>query len=151
MGNYKPAALKLLGGTAPGRDSGGQKVKLPPPFKRVAPEAPDWLTEDALTEWERVIPELMRLELLKELDQQALAAYCECVSMFKRCVQNIEEEGLHIQVNEDKVIANSAVSNMLKFSQQLRGWANEFGLTPSAENRLATVEPKPKDDDSNPF
>src|SRR5699024_2659886 len=71
----KPANLKLIEGRGQGRDSGGRKVKPPPPFKRLPPEAPEWLPAEARAEWERVVPELARLELAKPVDRASLTAY----------------------------------------------------------------------------
>jgi phage terminase small subunit len=72
-----PATLRLLNGTGQGRDSGNQKVAPAPPFNRGAPEPPDWLDGEAKAEWDRVVPELERLDLLKPTDLGALVAYCE--------------------------------------------------------------------------
>src|SRR5665647_3181638 len=71
----RPVALKLLEGRGHGTDSGGRKVTPPPLFKRVPPEAPEWLPTEARAEWDRVVPELARLELTKPVDRAALTAY----------------------------------------------------------------------------
>jgi P27 family predicted phage terminase small subunit len=71
----RPVKLKLLEGRGHGRDSGGRKVPEVPLFKRLPPEAPEWLPDEARAEWDRVVPELARLELTKPVDRAALTAY----------------------------------------------------------------------------
>src|SRR5947209_1670732 len=89
-----PAHLKLLNGRGPGRDSGGRKVALPPGFRRLAPEKPEWLSPEAAAESERVMPELLRLEIIKEVDGPALAAYCEAWATFVAATARVRSEGL---------------------------------------------------------
>src|SRR5690242_20048007 len=87
-----PAKLRLLTGKSAGHDIAGRPVAPPPPFKRIPPEPPDYLDDIARAEWERVVPELARLELLKPVDGSALAAYCEMVSVFVRATKDVHEK-----------------------------------------------------------
>ena len=61
----RPAALRLINGRSPGRDSGGRVVEPPPTFIPEAPEPPEWLIGEALAEWRRIVPGLESLDLLK--------------------------------------------------------------------------------------
>src|SRR5437867_1292436 len=72
----RPAALKIIEGQGKGRDSGGRPIKETPPFERGVPVMPIWLPTEARAEWNRVVPELARLGILKRLDGAALVAYC---------------------------------------------------------------------------
>jgi len=154
----KPASLKLIEGRGKGRDSGGRPVKKPPAFRRIAPSPPDWLGETAAAEWARVVPELARLDLLKEIDASALGAYCEMVDLFVRATAEVHESGLVVEnraVRKDGsestwYTANPAVAVQTKAQAAIRAWCAEFGLTPSAEMRLGKDG---GDDDgaANPF
>jgi phage terminase small subunit len=75
-----PAGLKLLHGRSEGRDSGGRIVPQPPRFVRETPEPPNSLDDEARAEWDRVVPHLEALDLLKAADQAALACYRQAVS-----------------------------------------------------------------------
>jgi P27 family predicted phage terminase small subunit len=153
----RPANLRLLNGKRPGQDSGGRKVVPPPPFKREPPAAPEWLSEEARAEWDRVVPGLVRLDLLKPEDRAALATYCETWARFVEATAEVRETGLTI-VNEtvgkngqvtQRTVKNPAVTVAETAAAQLRGLAHEFGFTPSSEGKLART-PDPGDE-SNPF
>lgn len=142
MGNPapRPPALKLLNGRSEGRDSGGRKVPTPPAYKRLPPRKPTWLSSDASAEWDRVLPELERLEIVKEMDGVSLANYCEAFAVWRMATDIVHEHGLMV-INSGKDGAvqhapNPVVAVMLKASMLIKAWAVEFGFTPSAENRM---------------
>lgn len=144
-----PAALRLAKGVRPGRDSGDRKVKLPPAFKRIPPEPPYQLSDYAEDVWYRVVPELNRLELLKPIDGEQLAAYCEMAATFREAMLAVRSDGFNltreVRDADPQVFSNPAVNAMMKASSEMRAWAVQFGLTPSSENNLTPA--KPDDDD----
>ncbi|MFE9845784.1 phage terminase small subunit P27 family [Streptomyces goshikiensis] len=146
----RPAGLKLVEGTRPGRDSGGRKVTETPAFKRVPPEAPEWLPAEARAEWERVVPELARLDLLKPVDRSALTAYCLTWDRLVQAQMEMAADGSVLATNSQGRVRHPAVAVIEAASKELRAWAGEFGLTPSAESRVG----RQGDDDgdsTNPF
>jgi P27 family predicted phage terminase small subunit len=144
-----PAALKLITGRAPGRDSGGRKVESGPAFKRVPPKPPTWLSAEAKAEWRRVLPELSRLDLVKEQDRAALAAYCEAWATFVAATRVVQEEGLVINAKQGK-LAHPCVAIARNAGREMRSWAAHFGLTPSTEQALARSGGD-DGEDANPF
>lgn len=98
-----PAALRLVEGRAPGRDSGGRLVDLPPPFELDEPEAPPYLTEYEAEVWARSIPQLVRLKLVKPEDFAALAAYCIAVGQLRESTIDIATRGLIHEVTKTGV------------------------------------------------
>lgn len=144
-----PAKLKLVEGRGRGRDSGGRPVKEPPGFMRLPPETPDWLPEAARAEWERVVPELQRLGLTKQLDAAALTAYCLAWDRLVCAQRDLEAKGLYSESKAHGTVRHPAVGIVEAASKELRAWAHEFGLTPAAEAGLAT--PEAGGDDENPF
>ena len=148
----KPPALKIMEGVRPGRDSGGRLIKDVPAFNREAPPAPIWLSPEARSEWNRVVPELHRLGVLKTIDMAALTAYCECWSRFVRASLIVAKEGMVLQDDKQgRAQRHPALLTAEAASKELRAWAGEFGLTPSAENRLATSKGKDGDEEASPF
>lgn len=158
-----PPTLQLLNGRSEGRDSGGRVVTPPPDFRRIPPRPPTWLSREAKAEWKRVVPGLSRLDLTKEEDRASLTAYCETWATYKDAIQQVRKTGIVVanrSIRKDGTettwhTKNPAMAVAERASQQLRMWASEFGLTPSAEGRLAgasfgAVEGSP-DDDNNPF
>ena len=143
-----PPALRLLNGRAPGRDSAGRPVAASPGFVRLPPEPPELLRDEALEEWHRVVPELTRLNLTKPIDAAALTVYCLAWQRLCQAQAILDEEGVLHTTSQGRskhpalMIAEAA-------SKELRAWAGEFGLTPSAENRVS--RPAAGSDDDNPF
>jgi P27 family predicted phage terminase small subunit len=131
-----PAGLRLIAGRSAGRDSGGRKVEAGPAFKRVPPKPPTWLSTEARAEWRRVLPELSRLDLVKEQDRAALAAYCEAWATFVAATRVVQEEGLVIEARQGK-LAHPCVAIARNAGREMRSWAAHFGLTPSTEQALA--------------
>lgn len=145
----RPAALKLLNGRGDGTDSGGRPVKTPPAFRRVPPDPPSWLSDEAAAEWARVLPELTRLNVLKEEDRAMLAAYCETWATFVSASRTVQSEGLTIEAKQG-TLAHPAVGIARNAGRELRAFAGQFGLSPSAEVALGKVTDD-GDDDGNPF
>lgn len=142
----RPVALKLLEGRGEGRDSGGRKVAPAPAFKRVTPKPPEWLGVEAAAEWNRVAPELARLDLLKEGDRAAFTAYCLAWERLVEAQRVIAEEGV-LGHNSQGRVRHPAVAVVEAASKELRSWAAEFGLTPSAEGKLKSADAGNDDDD----
>lgn len=135
----RPAALKLIEGRGNGTDSGGRAVKPPPLFKRLPPEAPAWLPDEAAAEWERVVPELARLEITKPVDRAALTAYCLTWDRLVNAQRILSDTGL-LGENSQGLVRAPAVAIVEAASKELRAWAGEFGFTPSAESKLSVQE-----------
>ncbi|MCZ2837150.1 phage terminase small subunit P27 family [Modestobacter sp. VKM Ac-2985] len=144
-----PAPLQLLHGRGEGVDSGGRKVKTPPPFRRIAPKPPTWLSREAKAEWRRVVPGLQRLDLLKEEDRAVLSAYCETWSTFVEATRVVQREGLTIDAKQG-TLPHPAVGIARNAGRELRAFANQFGLSPSAELALGKVSDDGAEE-SNPF
>ncbi len=135
----RPRNLKLVEGARPGRDSGGRKVPQTPGFIRLPPEAPEWLSEPARAQWDLVVPELQRLQLTKPIDAASLTAYCLAWDRLVTAQGLIAAEGLLAENSQGRV-RHPAVAIVEAASKELRAWAVEFGLTPSAEQRVGKPE-----------
>lgn len=154
----QPAALKLLKGRGNGTDSGGRKVERGPAFRREPPQAPEWLTAEARAEWDRVVPGLERLDILKAEDRAVLAAYCETWARFVEATRDIQTNGLTITNHSTRkdgtesewTTTNPAVGIASAAGRELRSFAAQFGLTPSSEAALAKGSDD-GDEDDNPF
>lgn len=139
----KPTALKLIDGN-PGR----RKIEpgeVHPPV--AAPNCPNHLNPEARTEWQRIMPLLLKNHLVTEIDTAALALYCQSWGRWSEAEQKIAEQrakggdGLLIKApsgypiqNPYLAIANRAMEDCYKYLQQ-------FGLSPSARTRV-TASPQ---------
>jgi P27 family predicted phage terminase small subunit len=155
----RPAPLRLVEGRAEGRDSGGRKVSPPPPFKRVPPTQPDYLSPLAAQLWDRIVAELPRLGLLKELDGPSLEMACETYARWRSCV-TMRQAAAKASPSTGGIIAKGSqgysvapwVAAETQASREFRAWCAEYGLTPSAEMHLTTPGADPDDPHAgNPF
>lgn len=151
----RPAGLKLIEGRGHGTDSGGRPVKTVPEFARSAPDAPMWLPQEARDEWNRVVPELDRLGLLKSIDRSSLTSYCLVWHRLVEASRTIQREGMIVEeemtLGRSKLYRHPALLTAEAASKELRAWATEFGLTPSSEQRLGSTKGADDGAQGNPF
>lgn len=134
----KPSHLKIVQGN-PGRRPVGDGE--PQPEVR-APDCPPHLSPAAKEEWDRIMPILLRLRLVTEIDTAALALYCQAYGRWQEAEAKITAmkaaggDGLMVKApsgypiqNPYLAIANRAMEDCYKYLQQ-------FGLSPSARTRV---------------
>lgn len=112
---------------------------------------PAWLQPDGKREWKRVVPELERLGLLTRVDDAALEGYCAAYARAMEAERHVKKTGLTVMTYKGFVLANPAVSIARTSWAQVRQFANEFGLTPSARTRIRTTDQKPPGDPDDAF
>ncbi len=89
-----PYKLKLLTQSAPGFDRGGHAIKIPPPFAKGGVQKPTDLSPDADEFWDKVVPELERLELVGEANFAGLIAMAECYARMMQATRIIRTQGV---------------------------------------------------------
>lgn len=155
----QPHSLLLLNGRGEGQDSAGREIATPPPFKRLAPEPPEWMSLEAADEWARVVPGLSRLDLVKPEDRAALTAYCELWSRWVTAIRDTHANGLTVRNESTRKdgtssvwwTKNPAVAIAEQAETRLRQYANEFGLTPAGERNVSKRNDDRDPDELNPF
>lgn len=91
------------------------------------------------------------MELLKPVDRAALTAYCLTWDRLVRAQREIEDDGGSVLGhNSQGRVRHPAVAVLEAASKELRAWAGEFGLTPSAESRVSGKDGDGGKDE-NPF
>jgi P27 family predicted phage terminase small subunit len=130
-----PSALKLVDVT---HRRANEREPRPTPG---APDAPEWLSPAARAEWDRVAPELARMDLLTHVDMAALAAYCQCYAHYVEAERVIQEHGFTVSIRDDKgvlkaVIPVPEIGIAVKMLDKVRQFANEFGFSPSSRSRI---------------
>ena len=123
-----------------------------------APSAtpPEWVSEDAKACWAEVAPQLERMGVLKRIDENALARYCQLWARWKAAELFIARHGetFHIK-NDDGSVRYiqelPQVAIVSKLSQQLTRLEQEFGMTPSARTRIEVDMPPAVTDKSRFF
>lgn len=113
---------------------------------RVAiPEPPEHLSEHALAEWRRVVPLLEAMGIIAELYRAPLAVYCQAWGRY------VHAEHKLAQLGDDALVSTTPsgykqigvwlqVSN--RAAEQMKTFAAEFGMTPSAIQRVSNAAPQ---------
>lgn len=127
----KPTALKLLEGN-PGKRSLNNVINC----HTGIPACPDWLEDEAKTEWERMSTVLKNMGMLTDLDTVAFAGYCQAYARWKEAEEFLTQHGSivrtpngYLQQVPQVSIAQTNLKIVLKFCEQ-------FGLTPSSRSRF---------------
>lgn len=122
----------------------GRRPSLPRRGKAPTfPRRPEWLNGLAADEWDRVAEILTSQGGIEDIDQTALAAYCQTYAHWRKAVADVNENGLRLDTGKPNPSARQADA-LLK---QLRGLLNELGFTPAARGRLEPAGDAPTKDD----
>lgn len=131
----QPTKLKLLKG-----NPGKRKLNEAEPEPEVkAPSCPEWLTKAAKEEWDRVMPELLKLGLMSELDRAALAGYCQSYANWRQAQSRIRRFGMTFTTEKGYEGVRPEVAIAQRERHLMRQFAMEFGFTPSARSRVSTT------------
>jgi len=148
-----PTNLKKLRG-----NPGKRKLNdAEPDVNQKAPEMPPDLPELAQKEWTSIVPRLMQLHVLSDVDGKALAAYCFAYARWHEAEQEIERLGIIVEepilggpIENREIVGykykrNPAVSISHDALKLMKTYLIEFGLTPAARTRLRIEKPKEPD------
>jgi P27 family predicted phage terminase small subunit len=132
-----PRALKLITGNC-----GRRPITHPGAFPRALDHypAPDWLSPRAQEEWRRLEPELRAGGLLTVLDLACFAGLCSELATFAEI-----NEAIAKQRTRSPMRLGPLIGMRRKSGEAVRRWAQEFGLSPVARERISEPQP-PKDD-----
>lgn len=114
------------------------------------PPAPIAFDNMARFEWQRIGPELIAKQLLTDVDLGAFTMYCFNVSRVLACEEHLKTFGMTIMTPQGFVQARPEVSIARQCGVEVRKFAQEFGLTPSARTRVRAPE-KPKTKTADPW
>ncbi|MCE0938160.1 phage terminase small subunit P27 family [Pseudomonas kurunegalensis] len=145
----KPASLHLLQGNRSKKnfDELIEEIKSPA-VPVAAPPMPDVLSDDAVAEWERLIPDLMALGLVSTLDQMALATYCQAYAdwlryqrlIAQRNAQSTDDLGGDIQTFKTGAQQMHVLRQLANDAEKRANAAGaQFGFSPMARRNLKTA------------
>jgi P27 family predicted phage terminase small subunit len=104
--------------------------------------------ERATSEWERVVPVLLKSVGLGNPDFSTVVDYCVCVARLEWCERRLSREGLVIQ-GAHGMSKNPLTTVATQYRTQLKTYIRELGLSPSA--RTGVPARKDDDGDEDPF
>ena len=137
--------MKYLTGN-PGKRALNMNEPRPEPS---IPECPPELGPAAKREWERLVGDLAKLNLLTSLDRAALAAYCGAYALWADATEQIQKYGAMIKSPTGYPVQSPYISIANRQAEIMMRIASEFGFTPASRSRIAIpreVEPTLFDD-----
>lgn len=137
-----PTKLTLLRGN-PGKRA---LPKREPQF--AAPtsiEPPAFLSDEARTEWMRIVPILLANGLYTDAYRAALAGYCSSCATFQRAERMIREVG-DLTKQGPQIIPNPYINIRDKALSQMTRYLREFGFSPASATGLS-VSPQAENDE----
>ena len=120
---------------------GSWRAKLRPDeplFRPSAPQLPDWLPANAVAEWDKLVPKLLALGVLAEVDVGMLAAYCLTAALVVDLTQQIGAAKSVAKIAKLQRRRQETIAEQIKLAQQ-------FGLSPSARTRVKGTKPHDAD------
>lgn len=133
----QPTRIKSLRGN-PGKRA--LNAGEPEP-RRGVPSCPSHLDPAAKKEWRRVARLLEEVGLLTLVDRAALALYCAAWARWVDAEEKLAASGPVLKSATGRYYPNPLVAISRQAARDIRAWAMEFGLTPSARSRMRAVLP----------
>ena len=130
------------------------KAEPQPEASNLSP--PEWVSEEAKACWAEIAPQLDRMGVLKRIDENALARYCQLWSRWKAAELFIARHGETYPIKDGQgnvkyIQQLPQVAIASKLAQQLTRLEQEFGMTPSARTRIEVDMPSAVTDKSRFF
>lgn len=136
-----PSALNELHGNPSKRPRNANEPKPCP----VLPDPPKHLSKAAKKEWKSISEQLYRLNLLTEVDVNALAMYCESWASYLTAVAYVQENGSFFTTAQGYMQTHPMATEVKAQAALLLKLAAQFGLTPAARARLSVSGPEKKE------
>lgn len=106
---------------------------------------PAWLDAAAKKEWRRVLPQLLKLEIVGNLDLSDVAGYCNAFSKFQKTVRELNKQDLVVDTDKGPR-ENPLISAQVKYGTEMRRFADLCGMTVNSRLKAATVKLKKQDE-----
>jgi P27 family predicted phage terminase small subunit len=129
----KPTRLKYLTGN-PGKRPLNPYEPRPEPS---VPECPSELGPAAKREWERLVGDLARLNMVTNLDRAALAAYCGAYALWADATEQIQKYGAMIKSPTGYPVQSPYIAIANRQAEIMLRISSEFGFTPASRSRIA--------------
>lgn len=110
--------------------------------------APQWLSEHAAIEYERVVAEAKKINLFDNLDLAFLAIYADCYDKYILASQKIKEYGMSIEI-KGKMYPSPFIMIADKMATQILKCSTKLGL--AVTDRLKLIVPTKEEKRVNKF
>jgi P27 family predicted phage terminase small subunit len=109
-----------------------------PGFARTAgAKPPEELSADGKRLWRRIVPELERLGILKQVSIGALIGTCTAYETAVQADREVRKHGVLVPAARGGLKSNPAIKIAHDAWTRYRAFCAEFGLSPASESRVA--------------
>lgn len=140
-----PTQLRLLRGDKPCRINDREPIP-----RDVLPEPPNGMHIDVRDVWDYTLRELIAMKTVAAADRDSLTCYCEAVVAHRKASAILARSPVLVQGLHGTLVRNPALQIQRDAAHTVRGFAQEFGLTPSARAGIK-MEGQNHGDQRNPF
>lgn len=130
----KPRNLKVVEGQRKDRVPDNEPT---PPDAEPELDDPN-VADEVRAVWDRTLAEIKAMGLAFRADQDSLRCYCEAVVQHRRASAVLARTGVLVKGQSDRGgwVRNPALQIQRDAAMQIKVFAHEFGLTPSARTQL---------------
>ena len=129
----KPTRIKFLTGN-PGKRALNKHEPRPEP---ALPECPPELGPSAQREWNRLVGELSKLNMITNLDRAALASYCGAYALWAEATEAINKFGTMVKSPSGYPMQSPYIAIANRQAEIMMRIASEFGFTPASRSRIS--------------
>ncbi len=108
------------------------------------PRCPKWLSKRAKAEWRRVVPVLIKLDVVNGLDESLIALYCQAFADYAGANEVLDCEGATYKASTGLVKRHPATVLRDQAHRRLLQTIRELGLSPIARERLGIEDFTPE-------
>jgi P27 family predicted phage terminase small subunit len=128
-----PTRMKVLTGN-PGKRALNKSEPRPDP---VVPACPPELGPGAQREWNRLVGDLSKLNLITSLDRAALATYCGAYALWAEATEAIQKFGTMVKSPNGFPMQSPYIAIANRQAEIMMRIASEFGFTPASRSRIS--------------
>lgn len=105
---------------------------------------PAWLENAvAIEEWNRVVPQLLEIDVVGNLDRTSIGGYCNAYARWIKASKELEKMPLaYVDKATGRTKANPYIDIQIKYAQEMRKFAEQCGLTISSRLKAAATKTK---------
>jgi len=115
------------------------------------PNPPDWLTGESLAKWNELVPKLVGMGTIGDVDGDVVAAYCEAWGEFVKAKKYIDEHGEIAVTDKGSVYQHPMVGIKNKAVERMGRLGAQFGWSASARTGLKIEAETKKDNGKSRF
>lgn len=105
---------------------------------------PKWLTDEtAKKEWKRIVPQLLEINVVGNLDLANVAGYCNAYAGYRKATEELSKMPLvYVDKADGKTKSNPYVEIQAKYAQEMRRFGDLCGMSVSSRLKAAATRSK---------